>query len=86
MFLFILFTPFLEGKPKCLHASQAKVENMENYFHYNIATEKMPIQAGAKDLSVHFLPHSLRLFLLWTEKEQTIIRRKWKSKWLSPRR
>ena len=46
----------------------------------------MPTLAGIKHLSVQFFFHRPRLFHLSTEKCTCLIRQKWPSKWLFPRR
>ena len=60
--------------------------NREKYFNHNIYKGKMPTLAGNKHLSVHFFFRRAHLLHLSTEKCTCLIRQKWTSKCLFPRR
>ena len=60
--------------------------NREKYLNHIMSKGKTPTLAGYKYLSHHFFVHRPRLFHLSTEKCKGLIRRKWTSRWLFPRR
>ena len=58
----------------------------EKYFIHIICKGKWPTHVENKHLSVLFFFHRPRLFRLSTDKCTGLIRQKWTSKWLFPRR
>ena len=79
-----IYTFFLAGNTIFYTTIQGR--NRKNYFNHIIYKGKMPTLAGNKHLSVLFFFHRPRLFHLSTEKCMGLIRQKWTSKWLFPRR
>ena len=63
-----------------------KGRNREKYFNHIIYTGKMPTLTGSKHVSVRFFFHKTSLFHLSRAKTTGIVRQKWTSKWLFPRR